>query len=277
MILINGEFKTHIEVTDRGFQYGDGLFETIAITNGLPAFLSLHLNRLEAGCNRLHIPFPGTKLLTFEAKNICRQADNVVLKIIVTRGSGGRGYRQPDDIKATRVLSLHPFPIYPADFKDQGVVARFCDTRLGLNPGLAGIKHLNRLEQVMARAEWSTTDIQEGIMLDINGHVIEGTMSNIFYVKNDILYTSSLTFSGVEGIMRGSIIKASSNLGFSTIQHTFTQDELLLADEIFICNSIIGIWPIKQIEKTHFSIGERTRQLQNKLINLQNEANKGDL
>jgi 4-amino-4-deoxychorismate lyase len=277
MILINGEFKTHIEVSDRGFQYGDGLFETIAITNGQPAFLDRHLNRLQAGCNRLHIPFPNTKLLTFEAKNICQKADKGVLKIIVTRGSGGRGYRQPDNIKTNRVLSIHPFPDYPNAYKDQGIVARFCDTRLGLNPGLAGIKHLNRLEQVIARAEWSTTDIQEGIMLDINGHVIEGTMSNIFYVKNDILYTSSLSFSGVAGIMRGLIIAISSKLGFSTTEHTFTQDDLLLADEIFVCNSIIGIWPIKQIEKTHLSIGERTQQLQNTLINFQNEAYKGDL
>ncbi|MFZ2404061.1 MAG: aminodeoxychorismate lyase [Methylobacter sp.] len=264
MILINGESKEHIEISDRGFQYGDGLFETIEVRDGQPVFLERHLERLKSGCHRLYIPFPGAKLLSLEAKELCRRwpTARAVLKIIITRGSGGRGYRQPEIIQATRVLSLHPYPDYPETYREQGIVARFCDTRLGLNPTLAGIKHLNRLEQVMARAEWTDTAIQEGLMLDVNDHVIEGTMTNLFYIKNNSLYTAALAQTGVAGIMRSIIMTISADRGLSVIEHVFTKDELLSADEAFVCNSIIGIWPIRQIGATRFSVGPIAKSIQ---------------
>jgi len=264
MILINGESKDHIEISDRGFQYGDGLFETIEVRDGQAVFFERHLERLKSGCQRLHIPFPNAQLLSLEAKQLCRQwpSARAVLKIIITRGTGGRGYRQPDVIQPTRVLSLHPYPDYPKIYTEQGIVARFCKTRLGLNPALAGIKHLNRLEQVLARAEWNGQSAQEGLMLDINDHVIEGTMTNLFYIKNSNLYTASLTQTGVAGIMRGIIMRLSTDYGLSVIEHTFNKDELLSADEIFVCNSIIGIWPIKQIDSTNFPIGPITQSIQ---------------
>lgn len=264
MILINGESKEYIEISDRGFQYGDGLFETIEVKDGQAVLFERHLERLKSGCDRLYIPFPDAQLLSLEAKELCRQwpSARAVLKIIVTRGTGGRGYRQPDVIQPTRILSLHPYPDYPEIYPEQGIVARICTTRLGLNPALAGIKHLNRLEQVMARAEWNDSAIQEGLMLDVNEHVIEGTMTNLFYIKNSSLYTAVLAQSGVAGIMRGIIMTISVDHGLSVIEHVFTKDELLSADEVFVCNSIIGIWPIKQIETTHFSVGPITKNIQ---------------
>ncbi len=264
MILINGDRKEHIEISDRGFQYGDGLFETIEVRNGQIVFLGPHLERLNSGCHRLNIPAPDEKLLRLEAKELCHQSafDKAVLKIIITRGSGGRGYRQPDVIRPTRVLSLHPYPEYPETYPEQGVVARFCATRLGLNPSLAGIKHLNRLEQIMARAEWNDSAIQEGLMLDVNDHVIEGTMTNLFYIKNNSLYTATLNQSGVAGIMRRIIMTIAVEHSLPLIEHMFTKEELLAADEVFVCNSIIGIWPIKQIATTHFSVGPITRSIQ---------------
>ena len=276
MMLVNGECKEHIEISDRGFQYGDGLFETIAVDCGQPVFLDRHLDRLNAGCRRLYIPFPGTELLTLEAQKLSQHSKKAVLKLILTRGSGGRGYRQPDVIQTTRVLSLHPFPNYPDIYKVLGIAARFCDTRLGLNPALAGIKHLNRLEQVIARAEWTDQGIQEGIMLDMNEHVIEGTMTNLFYIKNNALYTASLNQSGVAGIMRSIIMTISSDHDLSVIEGTITKKNLLLADEVFVCNSIIGIWPIKQIESSYFAVGSITRQIQNWLAQLGNEVHRND-
>ncbi|MDP2902926.1 MAG: aminodeoxychorismate lyase, partial [Methylovulum sp.] len=225
MFLVNGECRTHIEITDRGFQYGDGLFETIKVINRQPVFLDLHLSRLQAGCRRLYIPFPDFQTLTFEAGMLCKRscADSpAVLKLIITRGSGGRGYKQPDLIQPTRAFSLHPFPEYPSTFYADGIVARFCGTRLGLNPALAGIKHLNRLEQVLARAEWNDTAIQEGIMLDVNDHVIEGTMTNLFYIKDNTLYTAALAQTGVAGVMRNIIMRLSSQQGLAVIEHAFT-------------------------------------------------------
>ena len=264
MMLINGVSKKHIDIADRGFQYGDGLFETIEVRNGQAVFLARHLERLNLGCIQLNIPVPDAQLLRLEANELCRSvaANRAVLKIIITRGSGGRGYRPPDVIQPTRVLGLYPYPDYPELYPKQGIVARFCTTRLGLNPSLAGIKHLNRLEQVMARSEWNDPAIQEGLMLDVNGHIIEGTVTNLFYIKNHSLYTAKLDQSGVAGIMRRIIMTLSAEHGLAVVEHEFTQDELLSADEVFVCNSIIGIWPIKQIATIRFSVGPITQSIQ---------------
>lgn len=272
MILVNGEVRNQIEISDRGFQYGDGLFETIAVSGGKPVFWDQHWQRLQSGCRHLNIPVPDAEIIGLEVKNLCRQAESAVLKIIVTRGSGGRGYRQPDCIQPTRVLSLHPFPDYPPEYKVQGVVVRFCDTRLGLNPSLAGIKHLNRLEQVLARAEWNDSSIQEGIMLDSHDHVIEGTMTNLFYIKDATLYTSSIAQAGIAGIMRNIILSLSSGRGLPAIEHLFSEKELLLADEVFVCNSIIGIWPVNRIADTCYQVGPKTGLIQQWLDSFTDEA-----
>ena len=271
MTLINGSPQEEIELSDRGFQYGDGLFETIAVKNGHPCFIDRHLTRLNAGCRRLLIPEVASTLLHSEALSLCKNLNSAVLKIIITRGSGGRGYRQPETIIPTRVLSIHPHPNYPSSYKAQGVTVRFCETRLGLNPALAGIKHLNRLEQVLGRAEWSSLNIQEGIMLDLNGHVIEGTMTNLFYVKNNTLFTSPVLYSGIAGIMREIIMELASSHGYALCIQNFKEHELLSADEAFLCNSIIGIWPIKSINSTRFEIGLITRQLQYMLSKYEHE------
>jgi 4-amino-4-deoxychorismate lyase len=262
MILVNGVEVDHIPVNDRGFQYGDGLFETIEVIKSQPVFLDQHLLRLSTGCSRLNIPSPDINQLTDEIYRVCKHSKQAVLKIIITRGSGGRGYRQPEAIHPTRVISLHPFPEYPATHAKQGIIARFCDTRLGLNPTLAGIKHLNRLEQIMARSEWNDPSIQEGIMLDANNHVIEGTMTNLFYMKDSIIYTASLTLSGVAGIVRGVIKGLIAEHNITLIEHDYGKEALLTADEAFVCNSIIGLWPIRQIENVNFAASEVTSQLQ---------------
>ncbi len=262
MMLINGESGRFVEAADRGFQYGDGLFETIAVNDGQAVFFCQHLTRLQTGCHKLGIPCPDPQTLLSETTRLCRNVGHAVLKLIITRGAGGRGYRQPDLIQPSRVLSIHPFPDYPPEYKTQGIRVRFCDTRLGLNPALAGIKHLNRLEQVLARAEWDDAAIQEGIMMDVNGHVIEGTMTNLFYVKDNKLYTAILGQSGVAGIIRQIIIMLSENHGFPVTERMFTPNELLNADEVFVCNSIIGVWPIRQIETKHFFVGVVTKRIQ---------------
>ena len=134
MVLLNGAGKHFIDVSDRGLQYGDGLFETLEIFQGKPVFFEQHLQRLRMGCSRLLIPEPDCQLLRHEALSLCKDAEHAVLKIIITRGSGGRGYRQPDPIQPTRLLSLHPYPQLPEHFYSQGVVARFCQHPLSINP-----------------------------------------------------------------------------------------------------------------------------------------------
>ncbi|MGJ0486750.1 MAG: aminodeoxychorismate lyase [Methylomicrobium sp.] len=263
MLLVNGELRGTLPVSDRGLQYGDGLFETIEIRDQRPIFFDRHLQRLEAGCGRLGIPFPPPDLLTEETHALCRESSAPsVIKIIVTSGSGGRGYRRPEILHATRILSLHPYPEYPEILDTRGINARICQMRLGMNPALAGLKHLNRLEQVLARAEWSDPAIHEGIMLDSAGHVIEGTMTNLFYVKNHTLYTAAVTQAGVAGIVRSLIMQLAKQHELEVEEVNYTPDQLFTADEIFVCNSIIGIWPVKQIAQLAFAPGPITRDLQ---------------
>lgn len=268
-MLVNGKQQDTIAIMDRGFQYGDGLFETIEVRQNVPIFLQRHLQRLDKDSQRLHLPKIDLDVLRSEIHQLCQNAGNAVLKIIITRGSGGRGYRQPDEIQPTRILSLYPFPDYPQSYRTNGIVARFCDTRLGLNSTLAGIKHLNRVEQIMARAEWNSTKIQEGIMLDIKGHVIEGTMTNLFYVKKKTLYTSPLKECGIAGIIRSWIIQ--SQIQFPVFEEDFFQEDLFEADEVFVCNSVIGIWGIRKLEKCNYSVGKVTKKLQ---FMLENEKQK---
>lgn len=273
MILVNGERNDFVAISDRGFQYGDGLFETIEVINGQPLFLEQHLLRLNAGCLKLNIPPSDIKQLTEEIYTVCKSVNQAVLKLIITRGTGGRGYRQPEVVHPTRVISLHPYPDYPQAYYKQGITARFCATRLGINPGLAGLKHLNRLEQIMALAEWDDPAIQEGIMLDINDHVIEGTMTNLFYVKDNVIHTDALNLAGVAGVMRGIIINLIAEHNLKLILQDYDKAMLLNADEVFVCNSIIGIWPVRQIERVSFTVGSVTAQLQAWLRQLKEKAN----
>lgn len=260
MILINGKQATTIEATDRGLHYGDGLFETIEIINEQPVFLTQHLQRLEAGCFVLKIPFPSKTLLIDEVTQLCKNTTHGVIKIMLTRGSGGRGYRQPEAISTTRYIALHPYPKYPGSYKTKGIAARFCDMRLALNPMLAGIKHNNRLEQVLARAEWQD-EVQEGLMMNLNGDVIEGTMSNLFVVKGDVLLTPKLDQAGVKGIIRQVIIDLCSAHAIPLQQKVMSKECVLAADELFVTNSVLGIWPITQLQDCSYQVGELTQRL----------------
>jgi len=262
MYLLNGESRHSIDISDRGLQYGDGLFETLEVLNGKPLFWQQHLARLQKGCKKLLITCPDTRLLHQEAQQVIKQTQQGVLKIIITRGSGGRGYRLPATSQPTRLLSLHPKADFPESYYQQGINMRFCRHRLGLNPDLAGIKHLNRLEQVMARSEWQDADIQEGLMSDTRGFVIEGTMSNIFFVKQKKIYTPALNLSGVAGIVRGLVFDIAWNLGIEIIETQATVKDIIQADELFISNSVIGIWPVARLEKYSFQAGPLTKQIQ---------------
>lgn len=268
MILVNGVEAEQINVADRGLQYGDGLFETIAVIEGKPEFWGRHMARLQHGCERLSIPAPDASLLLSEAGQLIaaqpslrtgvsaevgQPADRSVLKIIVTRGVGGRGYRLPENPEATRILSLSPWPDYPAANSETGVRLHLCKTRLSSNPLLAGIKHLNRLEQVLARNEWSDPDIAEGLMVDGDDHIIEGTMSNIFFVRDDKVITPELSRCGVAGVMREVVIDRLQREGIPVTIRPVALGELGEMEEAFCSNSLIHVWPIRQIGDREFS------------------------
>ena len=261
MILINGQTQDTLTVLDRGLQYGDGLFETLAIVDGRPLHWEAHLNRLQQGCSRLAIPPVDEAALLSEAESLCDGQSRAVLKIIVTRGAGGRGYRAPQPARPTRILQRHPWPDYPDSVYREGIQVRYCQTTLACNPALAGIKHLNRLEQVLARNEWDDESIHEGLMCNRAGDVIEGTMSNLFMVSGNQLYTPALDACGVAGIMRQTVIDWCGEHGLSVSISRIDRDALHQADEVFLTNSLIGIWPVKCIDKHTYAIGPLTVQL----------------
>ncbi len=259
--LINGEYATVVAVTDRALHYGDGVFETIAVRGGQTLLWESHLQRLYEGCHCLRIPAPPENLLADEAQQLCAGQAQAVLKIIITRGSGTRGYRVPVPMQPTRILSLLEYTRYPSAYAERGVNARLCSTALAENPALAGIKHLNRLEQIMARLEWDDAAISEGIMLNGRGEVIEGTMSNLFLVRDGCLYTPDLTRCGVAGVMRKTIVARAAAVSIPCAISALTANDLATADEVFLCGSLIGIWPVRRLETWSYALGPITQRL----------------
>ncbi|MCF6324521.1 MAG: aminodeoxychorismate lyase [Gammaproteobacteria bacterium] len=248
MMLINGIATDRLPASDRGLQYGDGLFETIAVVSGEPQLWAAHITRLTTGCEALQLPPPDNELLLQEARQLCAEIDKAILKIIITRGSGGRGYRFPEAVEATRLLSVHPWPDYPRTHYQHGITAMVCDTRLATYSALAGIKHLNRLEQVLARNEWQGSDIHEGLMLDSHGNVIEGTMSNLFIIEGDTLITPDLGECGINGIMRERVLTLAAQLGITTRIEIVSLARLKAASGCFVTNCIIGLWPLRTLD-----------------------------
>jgi len=196
-----------------------------------------------------------------ESRILCQDVSQAVLKIIITRGPGGRGYRPDETSTATRIVGLLPWPDYPEQYSTEGVSLRFCETRLGVNPALAGIKHLNRLEQILASREWQDTEYAEGLMLDQQGNIVEGTRTNLFMIKDGKLTTPDLSQCGVAGIMRANILELACRLGLQNEITTINSEQLLQSDEVFVTNSLIGLWPVNRIEQNDYRIGPVTRQL----------------
>ncbi|MBI5040528.1 MAG: aminodeoxychorismate lyase [Gammaproteobacteria bacterium] len=248
--LINGRPGDSIAVSDRGVQYGDGLFETIAVCDGRCELWDRHMQRLLAGCERLRIPPPEIAQLAAEARQLVHDSERCILKIIITRGSGGRGYRVPETAQPTRILLRDDWPEYPPENSEQGVRARLCSQRLGTNASLAGLKHLNRLEQVLARMEWDDPAIAEGLLQDHAGRVIEGTFTNIFLVQHGRIVTPMLDMCGVAGVMRAVVVEFATMAGIDCEERVVSLDELYAAEELFLTNSLIGIWPIQELDNS---------------------------
>ncbi len=276
-MLINGVEANAISSLDRGLHYGDGLFETIAVKNGKLQLWHQHMQRLLEGCERLGFPVIDQKLLHAEAARLLSNDANnsqSILKIILTRGVGGRGYHSPETPSVTRILLRYPWPSFPDSYWQEGVHVELCKTGLGSNSVLAGIKHLNRLEQVMASREWCEPDVQEGLMLDQQGNVIEGTRTNLFVVKNNQLITPDLSMCGVEGVMRGAITNIAKKTGLQVHVAAVSQEVLKTADELFLCNSIIGIWPVKSVGEIIYSSFFLTKKL---MVSLEQQLSHSDI
>lgn len=261
--LINGKPQKQVDAGDRGLAYGQGVFETILVHSGTAQFWNWHIERLLDGCRRIGIP---ERHLAEQLKDeLPPLPDHGAIKIIVTRGAGGRGYAVNEPMEPTRIIQLSELPSWPDRPRERGVRVTRCETRLAHQPLLAGVKHLNRLEQVLARAEWSDPRIREGLVRDTEGNLIEGTMSNLFLVRNGRLCTPELSRCGVAGVLRRWVLAKASGSDWEIEVGKFGLEALVDADELFLCNSLIGIWPVVEYEGRAFPVGEKTRALQRAL------------
>jgi 4-amino-4-deoxychorismate lyase len=232
-----------VDVRDRGLGYGDGLFETMRVRRRAIRLLDYHLERLAEGCGRLAIAAPDPKRLGRELARAAALRSDAVLKLIVTRGVGARGYRPSGRERATRLMSLHA--LSRQALRGTGAArVRLCETRLGANPALAGLKTLNRLESVLARAEWSDGRVWEGLMRDADDNLVGGTMSNLFVRRGSLLYTPRLDRCGIAGVMRRWVLEQASALGLRAVEGRVRWEDLGGADEVFMTNAVVGVVPV---------------------------------
>ncbi|KPX48875.1 aminodeoxychorismate lyase [Pseudomonas syringae pv. tagetis] len=250
-----------LSLKNRGLAYGDGLFETIAVKAGQPVLLERHLQRLESGCQRLSIAADHT-LLRAEMTHFAAELGDGVMKLILTRGDSQRGYAPALDTPSRRILQGGPAPVYPGAHAEQGVRLFDCRTRLAEQPLLAGLKHLNRLEQVLARSEWSDSEHAEGLMRDTSGRLIEGVYSNLFLISKGCLLTADLSRCGVAGVMRAELLDQARNLELAVDIRDLHMSDLESADEVFLCNSVYGVWPVCGFAASNWPVGPLTRKLQ---------------
>lgn len=261
---VNGELSSYCSVFDRGIQFGDGVFETMLFCNGELEYFELHWNRLKNGCERIGFECPNikNKLLTLVSKHAQQHS---VVKLIVTRGSSTRGYTVPKKISANWILTIATVSFFSEYYYKIGVKVKLCDARLPKDPQLAGIKHLNRLVQVLAKQELSD-EYQEGLLKDCDDYIIEGCMSNLFLIKDNSLLTPDLSYSGVKGVMRQNIIDFCLKKHIPCKIKPIKYDDILVADEIFLTNSVLKVWPVRAIESVCYSVGQLTKSLVNHFV-----------
>ena len=246
MILINGVAADSVAAIDRGLAYGDGVFRTLRVSQGKPRCWSRHYRKLGQDCAALAIACPPEDLLAKELARAAGATRDGVGKIIVTRGSGARGYAPPQPSAPTRIVTASVLPQYPAAFSRSGISVHLCRIRLSFQPRLAGVKHLNRLENVLARAEWSDPSIAEGLLLDENGHAISGTMTNLFIVEGSTVLTPGLSRCGVAGVTRERVMEAAASRGMVCREEQFTWQRVLDAQEVLLVNSVVGAWQVRE-------------------------------
>ncbi|OHV11807.1 aminodeoxychorismate lyase [Kushneria phosphatilytica] len=226
---------------DRGLAYGDGLFETVLVRDGAPLLWEAHLARLQAGLERLGIPTPGREIFdALPAHGV--GCGLMILKLLMTRGSGGRGYQLPENMQPRLRWRMTPFTPQ-ADRWQTGVTVRSCHWRLPRQRALAGLKHLNRLDNVMARQEWTDPAIAEGLLCDTEGLLIEATAMNLAWFDREqrCWMTPRLHHCGVAGTLRQALLEA----GVLT-EIEASPEALANAEAGCVFNSVQGVWPIEQ-------------------------------
>lgn len=255
--IINGRFSQGISPIDRGFAYGDGVFRTMRFIAGELIDWPLHYQTLVHDCGKLQMVCPSAELFMQDLKSLIQHVSteekssvSCTIKVMVTRGEGARGYAPPSIANPTRVMIASPLPTYSSAIYKQGVALYVCQTKLGHQPMTAGVKHLNRLENVLARGECTDPVFFDGLMLDIADNVIEATAANIFIRKGKQLITPKLDVCGVAGMMRQKLLWLAPTMGYHLEEGDLKLDTCLQADDVIITNSMFGVLQVNRIGET---------------------------
>jgi len=261
----NGQAVDAVPLHSRALHYGDGLFETIAIRASEPRLWTLHIDRLLSGCRRLGINAPDEVALTKQLEHALQSGtvdtQYALAKIIVSAGSARRGYKRSANGSSELLIGIFEAAPPDSEFLRRGVVTRSCETIVAVQPALAGIKSLNRLEQVLAREEWQDPDVFEGLMCDADGHLICGTMSNVFVIHGDSVSTPALDRCGVAGVMRRHILDTLSANGMSVAECDISWDQFVSADEVFLTNSQFGVLPVCACDDQQWQVGSLSKKI----------------
>jgi 4-amino-4-deoxychorismate lyase len=261
IVLRGGVRIDGIDPFDRGLAYGDGVFETLLVHAGAPVWWDRHWRRLCEGIARLEFTAPEESRVRGHAMDLLAGAPpRGVLKLVVTRGTGGRGYAPSPAAEPTVVLSVHSAPA-PMD----AVRLRWCTLRWAAQPALAGIKHLNRLEQVLARAEWQDPDIFDGIVLGGDGGIVSATSANVFARIDGAWLTPPVEACGIAGLLRGWVLEAAAEARVAAL----TPAQLLAADEVFLCNAVRGILPVRALDGREWTAWPATGELRRRLAGVE--------
>ncbi|MFC4159389.1 aminodeoxychorismate lyase [Chitinimonas lacunae] len=260
-VVVNGELAGSLSAQDRGFTFGDSVFRTLRCEAGRLWFWSRHYAKLAADCARLGLNCPAEATLLADLALLV--PTNAAIRITISRGVAARGYACDPTAPVTRVLGLAPLPSYPAHWFSTGAPLRHCDWRWSRQPGLAGLKHGNRLDQVMARREWHDPTLFDGLMRNIDGELVSGVMSNLWLRCGDRLLTPPLVGEGVAGVTRAWVFDWATQQGYAAVEKPLRPEALAQADEVILCNSLAGIVPVAGdgvFIWHNFSLAHRLRQ-----------------
>ena len=257
-------------------QYGDGCFTTMLVEQGQIRLWPYHLARLQKTVDVLAITPPDWQAVTDTvhalAPTLCAPetvtsvpVDKAGIKILISRGSGGRGYSPTGCHDTQVVISTFGWPEHYSQWQQDGITLGICQQRLAHAPMLAGLKHLNRLEQVMLKREVEQQGGVDAIALDIDGNVVETVASNLFWRRGDQVYTPDLELSGVAGVMRRHVIELLKAMGYHTRLVKAPIDSVLAADEVFITNALMALVPINEIHGVMFTERQTVSELNKRL------------
>jgi 4-amino-4-deoxychorismate lyase len=259
--LVNGIRQNQIDIENRGLAYGDGLFTTAKIVGGKIQYLPLHIQRLLSGCERLALTTPDKVELTDQLSQVAKPYKLAVLKVIITASSGGRGYGRSDDPTNNIIIMVHDYPKHYDELVTTGINLGTSKQKIGINPMLSGLKHLNRLEQVLLRQELVNVKEDDLVVTNVNNEVIEATSANLFFWLKGKLCTPELTNSGVNGIIRQTILRIYPDIIIKKV----TLEEIASSPAMFICNCVMGVMPVKSFngQKLSIALPQRIRSTLN--------------